>query len=635
MAAVLERRRDVLCVLPTGGGKSFLFMVPALLERELVTVVVVPLIALLRDLARRCEEVGVPVCCWRDEPAADNMLTTTAGFLPGVCLVDISQASGGRFLTALRKTANTGRLARVVFDECHLMVSWSGFRGRDMGIGTLIGAQPGCHATPFVMLSATVPPQAESKVAAGCFGCVEPFVVRAFTDRMNLKYVVTKISRNDVDAMTSAVERSITACSGCLEDDGRALVYTRSRTTAESLAVRLTSRGYRAGFYHAGMGDNGRKSSVRNWRDGTTRVLVCTTAFSFGVDYSSVRLVVHAGLPFSLSQYAQEVGRAGRDGLASMCNLLFPPFFSTSTTTEEDVVEDEEATKMLEWARGKTLCRRLRLQLFLDGPSCLAKGPCRLNSLRQLCDVCEELEEQQQKRGTQIAAISTESGDPGDVAGGGTVSSLTVVAGRRSAAEFLEAETQTALQLVDILREMKGSHVCGFCYLLGHHSDFSHKPESCFRQGKGMCFQCGAKGGCIGNSCKLKAEVSYSVNLHFLCSRCFLPNTVGSIDLHERVSTVATLEEGETAFLNHRECVNGGGRFIWLLAMHLFRDINERSHLLEPCVLSLTAEDQAVQQRLLSCQRKYARWLVDCPKSGLGLPNIAKLIVCLYNKQRY
>ena len=130
LAAVMERKRDVFAIMPTGGGKSFLFMVPALAEssQDLVTVVVVPLVALRIDLERRCVDARLNFSCWGELSATSNV----HGLPGGICLIDVSRARSPDFVAALCTTAHHGRLARVVFDEVHLFSDWSTFRGSSL-----------------------------------------------------------------------------------------------------------------------------------------------------------------------------------------------------------------------------------------------------------------------------------------------------------------------------------------------------------------------------------------------------------------------------------------------------------------------------------------------------------------------
>ena len=624
MAAVFERKRDVFAIFPTGGGKSLLFMVPADVEvtAGLVTVVVVPLIALLVDMMRRCKESRIPCVCWTPGWAREHPDVLPAG----IVLVDVTRARLPGFLAALRKAMTNNRLARVVFDECHLQSEWFGFRPRDMAVALVIAAQQplGSTPVPFLMLSATVPPGVELDWAKHYFGSSAPIIVRTGTDRANLRYGVSAVVEGGSTAhVASAVVECITKLAPDIQSmprsASRVLVYVRSKDSAEVLAAALTACGLPSSFYHAGMEGEGRSraAAVTAWRGGVTPVMCCTTAFSIGVDYSSVRLVVHAGLPYSLSQYAQEAGRAGRDGLPAACQLLILP--TSKPAILESLVPSgmkqqlADARAVADWAWDDQSCRRLRLQSLFDGPSyATSMGPCALQLetvgvRRELCDVC--------------ASPSTHEGGDG---GGGFVG-LRSLPGRREVQESFAAAHDLAAKVSVILSTVGAAH-CSLCHVLGVETQCggngragSGAGKMCAVRGKSMCYECGAKASCRSSACGIKSHIARRRDANHLCSQCFLPAKVGGIAFHR--AAAADPFSGEVGRANmHTDCNSGGRSFLWELAMHVFVDPQLRQGLLRPFLLER-------KLNMFAVQKEYALWLVTCVPKNDGLPGIAEVLL--------
>lgn len=680
VAAVMQREKDVLCVLPTGGGKSLLFLVPALaeLERGFVTVVVVPLLALLSDIERRCTASGVPFICWRGG-GGGRTAVVSGGFPPGLVLVDVTAARGLPFLTALRKTGQDHRLARIVFDEAHLMREWASFRRHDMAIGMLLAAQEECASVPFVMASATVPPSVEKYLTRHYFSSPAPIIVRSETDRPNLQYSVSSLQDGGVRDIASAILGVVQEMSSAEEwvFDGssaeRAIVFARTHAQVEALSKALNDINLGSTHYHAGGSDGGggddaatgggdggdgsscsddwRARSVARWRNGETPFMVCTTAFSIGVDYASVRLIVHAGLPFSLQQYAQETGRGGRDGRKTVCQMFLLPGtltknaikLSLGTNGYSSAKQLQDANVMKQWALDTSTCRRLRLQAFLDGPGpSQARGPCMLRrsnnnassaelhgQRRVLCDVC--------------CMFSQQKGGGGGVLQAATTKRMwsSHQAGRMEAETAKRSAAQEAASIRELLQRV-GVAACSLCYMLGR-TDYNHSRAECAVRGKSMCFECGVKVGCMASKCGMKGgKVAGVRQSNRLCHQCFLPSGVCGLDLHTRKETsddvfvaVATHDDDDDdggsssssrTFLMYSDCSNPARAFSWELAMHCFEDAQLRQELLVP----LFRRHPGHTDRLIS-KRVYAEWLVESPLKRFGLPNLTLLLLqCAY-----
>jgi ATP-dependent DNA helicase RecQ len=305
--------RDVLTVLPTGGGKSLCYQLPALIEKTGTTLVISPLIALMKDQVDSLPE------------AARKLATSINSSLDGDELRQrLRQIAQGRyrlvyaaperlrqptFLHALR----SGDLRRLVVDEAHCVSMWGhDFRPDYLYIGQ---ARRLLGDPPVLAMTATAPTPVRRDIVNRIGGADGMTVVSGEVCRPNL-YLETKPVRN-VDEKLAWV---VAICQG---EPGSGIVYVNARAHAEELAALLQARGVSAGYYHAGMGDGAVRSAAQDaFMSGSVRVMVATIAFGLGIDKADIRFVLHFDPPSSLEAYYQEAGRAGRDGLPARCVLL-------------------------------------------------------------------------------------------------------------------------------------------------------------------------------------------------------------------------------------------------------------------------------------------------------------------------
>ena len=299
--------RDVLAILPTGGGKSVCFQVPVLMQEEGLALVVTPLIALMKDQVQNLQARGI------------RAIAIHAGMSRREVDLALNNAAYGdyRFLYLSPERLQTQlfqsylpvlKVSYIVVDEAHCISQWGyDFRPNYLEIGTLRERLE----APVIALTATATPQVAADIMER-LRFREPNLLRSGFERPNLSYVV----RQAQDKLGQI--RSI--CDGV---PGSGIVYVRSRSRAEELAQSLRAAGVSASYYHAGLGGQTRALRQQDWKDGRTRVMVCTNAFGMGIDKPDVRFVVHADLPDSPEAYFQEAGRAGRDGLPSYAVLLW------------------------------------------------------------------------------------------------------------------------------------------------------------------------------------------------------------------------------------------------------------------------------------------------------------------------
>ena len=315
--AALERR-DSLVVMPTGGGKSLCYQLPALAgdsdpERPLV-VVVSPLIALMADQRRRLELAGVEAAMLASGMADGHNEQALETIRSGSAKLVL--AAPERFASkAFRATLATRKVGLFVVDEAHCVAEWGhDFRPDYLRLHEAIESL----GRPAVMAAtATATPKVAEEIAER-LGLRDWVAVRSGFDRPNLSFDVVGLEGK------GAVARKRAALLHVLGQPGArpAIVYCGTRKHTEEVTELLGERGVRTVSYHAGMTPNARRASQEAFMGGEAEVVVATNAFGMGVDKADVRTVVHWAVPTSLEAYYQEAGRGGRDGLPARAVLL-------------------------------------------------------------------------------------------------------------------------------------------------------------------------------------------------------------------------------------------------------------------------------------------------------------------------
>ncbi|NDC36672.1 MAG: ATP-dependent DNA helicase RecQ [Proteobacteria bacterium] len=322
--------RDVLLVAPTNFGKSLCYQVPAVIDwgsGRGATLVLSPLVALIRDQVRRLDAKDVPAAYFDSyQSEEDRALQVNLVKEGRAALIYVApeRLMNSKFLRGVLGYGTTGdktAIARVVVDEGHVIPQW----GRDFrfAYGTsLSNVLKRLKRPPVFACSATVTPMAREMIidTLGLSGQFEPTLE---LDRPNLHYQVRKVSSD------TAKKRALLADIGEIQrrNSGTApvIVYCNKRTTTEELATYLHKKDINARCYHAGMTAEARDAVHQAVAENSIEVLTATTAFGMGIDWPHVRAVIHYDTPGSLEQYAQEAGRAGRDGKPSNCILYSQP----------------------------------------------------------------------------------------------------------------------------------------------------------------------------------------------------------------------------------------------------------------------------------------------------------------------
>ena len=303
----IGRNEDTLGLMPTGGGKSVTFQVPAL-AREGLCLVVTPLIALMKDQVQNLKQRGIPALAIHAGMGRDDIIATLENCIFGP--YKFLYVSPERLDTDIfRAKLPRMRVSMIAVDESHCISQWGyDFRPAYLKIAEIRSLLPG---VPVLALTATATPQVVDDIQAR-LRFARPNVFRMSFERKNLAYIVRRTEDKWHELLH--ILRKV---------GGSAIVYVRSRRRTKEIAERLESEGVAADYYHAGLDDAAKDQRQQRWQRGETRVIVATNAFGMGIDKPDVRLVVHIDLPDSIEAYFQEAGRAGRDGQKAYAVILY------------------------------------------------------------------------------------------------------------------------------------------------------------------------------------------------------------------------------------------------------------------------------------------------------------------------
>ncbi len=298
---------DTLGLMPTGGGKSITFQVPAL-AMDGVCIVITPLIALMKDQVQHLHQLGIQAAAIYSGQSHDEILRILENAIfGGIRLLYVSpeRLSSPLFQTKLRHM----HVSFITVDEAHCISQWGyDFRPSYLEIANIRTLLPGI---PVLALTATATPAVVDDIQERLHFS-EKRVFRMSFERRNLAYLVS----NTPDKFSELV-RLLQLY------DGSAIVYVRSRRHARDIAEHLSDAGLSATFYHAGLDHAEKDLRQRQWQHDVTRIMVATNAFGMGIDKPDVRIVIHYDCPDSIEAYFQEAGRAGRDGLPARAVLLY------------------------------------------------------------------------------------------------------------------------------------------------------------------------------------------------------------------------------------------------------------------------------------------------------------------------
>ncbi|HXE96008.1 MAG TPA: DNA helicase RecQ [Dongiaceae bacterium] len=373
---VIERvvaGEDVFLVMPTGGGKSLCYQIPAL-HRDGVAIVVSPLIALMKDQVDALQDNGVRAACLNSSLTSDEARSVLRQMHRNE--LDLLYVAPERLLLPdFMETLATLKLALFAIDEAHCISQWGhDFRPDYVKLGQLRGTFPD---VPIVAMTATADPETRKDIV-NQLGIRQAKVFVAGFDRPNITYTVIPKHKPFVQLTGFLKGRG----------DESGIIYALSRKRVEQIAEQLKQAGFSAAAYHAGLSDKERSRVQNAFRCDDLRIVVATVAFGMGIDKPNVRFVVHYDMPKSIESYYQETGRAGRDGLPSEALMLFGmgdvmtarSLIENSDNAERVRIELQKLNAMVAYGEALTCRRRALLSYFGDQQD----GGC------GNCDICTD-----------------------------------------------------------------------------------------------------------------------------------------------------------------------------------------------------------------------------------------------------
>ena len=366
--------RDVLALLPTGGGKSLCYQIPALLLDGL-TVVVSPLIALMKDQVDRLESLGVAATFINSSLGASEVRERQEAVARGE--IKLLYVAPERLMTGgfMRRLARVN-VALVAIDEAHCISAWGhDFRPEYRELQRIREFFPEVTVAAF---TATATRRVQQDIVSE-LGLRNLASFRASFNRPNLFYDVRPKQSAYLELLSYLRARP----------RGFGIIYCYSRAATEDLAAKLMADGFTATAYHAGLEGFERQRRQDAFQTNEVQIIVATIAFGMGIDKPDVRFVVHYDLPKNLESYYQESGRAGRDGLPSDCILFYSYadvgrqeyFIREKASAEEREIAHTQLRQMADWASSLN-CRRRSLLAYFDEPY--------TGEIERCCDICQE-----------------------------------------------------------------------------------------------------------------------------------------------------------------------------------------------------------------------------------------------------
>jgi ATP-dependent DNA helicase RecQ len=353
---------DTLGIMPTGGGKSICYQIPALIF-EGITIVVSPLISLMQDQVDALNTLGVSSVYINSTLKPKEMKTIYMEISNGdhkIIYVTPERFENSEFIDRIRME----KISQIAIDEAHCISQWGhDFRRSYLNVPNFIKQLP--NKPIITAFTATATPKVREDIIKNLK--FKPNVFINGFDRANLKFTTIK----GVNSL-SYIKKYLKEHS----DEG-GIIYASTRKEVDSIYTELADRGYKVGKYHAGMSDIQRQQNQDDFINDRLTLMVATNAFGMGIDKSNVRFVIHSNLPKDLESYYQEAGRAGRDGLDAHCILIFNPkdiqtqtFFINNNQFEssEDImnIKREKLSAMVNYCHTSKCVRSYILEYFGD-----------------------------------------------------------------------------------------------------------------------------------------------------------------------------------------------------------------------------------------------------------------------------
>lgn len=317
----ISKNKDTLGLMPTGGGKSITFQVPAL-AKEGMCLVITPLIALMKDQVQNLKKRGIKALAIYSGMSRQDIIITLENCIFGnykFLYISPERLDTEIFRTKLRKM----HISMITVDESHCISQWGyDFRPAYLKIAEIRELLPD---VPVLALTATATPEVVKDIQARLH-FRHKNVFRMSFERSNLAYIVRKTENKTAELLH--ILRSM---------PGSAIIYARNRRRTKEITELLNNEHITADFYHAGLDDATKDIRQHRWQSGESRVMVATNAFGMGIDKPDVRIVIHMDLPDSIEAYFQEAGRAGRDGQKAYAVILYAK--SDKTTLHKRILD--------------------------------------------------------------------------------------------------------------------------------------------------------------------------------------------------------------------------------------------------------------------------------------------------------
>ena len=369
--AILEKK-DVFAVMPTGGGKSLCYQLPAVLLPG-TCIVISPLISLMKDQVDSAKANGIHAAYLNSSLSGAEQSLVLEDLLSNS--LDLLYVAPERFtLDHFQEVLGQVNISMAVIDEAHCISEWGhDFRPDYLSLSALVTLFPRVPAAAF---TATATHKVQQDILDK-LGLRNPFVVRASFDRTNLIYDI-RFKENATAQLVSILKSN---------PNKAGIIYRTSRKSVNETAAMLRAKGFRTLPYHAGLDEDERRKNQEAFIRDEADIIVATIAFGMGIDKSNIRFVIHADLPKSIENYYQETGRAGRDGEPAQCILLFSQsdipkvrFFIDTIVDETERARALGALQKVVSFASTTVCRRKTLLEYF--------GETYPHDTCNACDIC-------------------------------------------------------------------------------------------------------------------------------------------------------------------------------------------------------------------------------------------------------